>query len=97
MKIPKQIVIGVTTYEIKECDKIPGPGNDSALAFIEYDKGIIWISRGNQNEQIRQLSFLHEIVHGMLAEISEEKLRKDERFVDLLARQLYVLLEKNDL
>lgn len=97
MKIPSKVKIGVMEYEIRECEKIPGPGNDSDLACVEYDKGIIWIAKANQNDQVKQLSFLHEVIHAMLAEIGEEKLRKDERFMDLMARQLYVFLNDNGL
>jgi hypothetical protein len=94
MKIPKSLFIGAVKYEIEICEKIPGP-ESGALAYIEYDKTKIWVARGEASEQISQIALCHEIVHAMLREISGDRLMKDERIVDLLARQLYTLIEKN--
>jgi hypothetical protein len=95
MKIPKSIRIGVMTYEVKVSDAIPGPQNAHNLAFVETDQGRIWLAKGKQTEEVLALSFLHECVHAMLAEIAETKLSENERFVELFSRQLYTFIEKN--
>lgn len=46
-------------------------------------------------EQVEQ-SYLHEVVHFILAAIQEEKLRTDEKFVELFSKALHQVLTTSE-
>jgi hypothetical protein len=48
-------------------------------------------------QQEMEHSFIHETVHVILKEIGEDKLNRDERFVDLFSNVLYQVLKENEL
>ena len=98
MKVPERVKIGIHCYDVEVLENIRGdfsPTISNDLGGISYDGLKIRISAQYPHE-IQIEAFLHEVAHGILSEMEEEKLRRDEKFVSLLGKQLYVFLTEND-
>jgi len=53
-----------------------------------YRKFIIGLKKKDDIDDVK-LTLLHEVVHAVLSDMGEEKLSKDEKFVDLFASMLH--------
>lgn len=90
--IPSKFKIGVSEYDVElvECvDK-----DENLLGQISYNNLKIKIDK-TYPEQTQELTFWHEVAHGIFHEISEDKLRVDERLVDQVGRMIYGILKDN--
>lgn len=77
-------------YEVKEVKH----SLDSVMSCgqINYKDQIILINE-DQKEQFKNLTLIHEIVHGMLVMIGEDELSDNERFVNALAMAINISFE----
>lgn len=66
-------------------------GNKTCYGSIDYDKSIISID-ANVSEYTKNVSLLHEIVHGILDSRGFHEESADEDFVEQVARCLYSTL-----
>ncbi len=91
MKLKKTVEISGVIYKIKFPKKITAvkpskKGHDELLGCINHDKREISIEK-NRND-IPWIMF-HELCHGTLECMDEEKLDNDETFVKAFSRILY--------
>lgn len=89
MKIPSEVLINGVPFTVMVTDKIS--------LGLDYGGEICY---GQQEINIRPMApecqkviFLHECVHGMLDSLGYEK--HDEKLVDGIAHQLYMLIKDN--
>ncbi len=92
-KANKKLKIGYKEYTIvKKQEVIDLP--DECYGRIDYDDEIIEISiKYNQNQQNQ--TFLHELIHGILDKLDMHELRKDEKVVNQLSKELYKVILDN--
>ena len=81
LKIPKKVKIGGLIYKISITDDL-----EDACAEIKSHKRLIQIKKADAD--IMELSFLHEILHGVNNEMPEEH-------VEFLAMALYQIIKDN--
>lgn len=88
MLIPKKFKIFGETYIVKQLVKV-----DKLDSWGEHEPtgNIIKIKKGLNQEQKEQ-TFLHEVMHCMLTNLGYSKLDRDEVFVDRLAKALHQIL-----
>lgn len=81
LKIPNQIQIGGTTFDIEFIDRTGG----NNMGRTNYASTHITIAKNVDmdvaSESSMQGTFFHEIVHAILEELGEYDLSSDERFV----------------
>jgi len=86
MKIPKEVTIGITAYQIQEPDTIKG-----CRGITKYNKRIIKVAKGNAYYHYttgdRSNTFWHELTHAILHDM-DDKLAYDEKFVTAFADRL---------
>ena len=63
------------------------------LGLASYDTQEIWIEPKIRHEQMRQQTFMHELVHWILFTMGEFELQKNEKFVEVFAHFLYQALK----
>lgn len=86
MKIPKQVTIGDTKYEVRRTS------NDLRLGYISYADHVISISRvyfmgGRMSAYEQADTFWHELTHGILHDMGH-RLQNNEQFVTAFAKRL---------
>jgi len=92
-----KINIGSMKYElVKDSSKPEEECSEIALGSANYLDATITVLSGLDKQVVKQ-TLWHEIVHVMLNEIGKDKLNNDEGFVDALAKQIYSVLENNNL
>jgi hypothetical protein len=91
--IPDKVKIGGVIFEVKrDVDRLAmGPDCD---ANILYNKTLIEIG-SDQNEQIKQRNFIHEILHAIFWNLGETKHKNNENLVEKLAGALHQLIVDN--
>ena len=87
MTIPSKIKIGAIVYDIKEVDVEELPLNTSAE--LNTNRNLIRIRKDLPNNQ-KEVTLLHECLHGLNQEISEET-------SEWWAQGIYQILSDNDL
>lgn len=89
MKIPDEIVIGGVTYDVQWEDKpFFNDNGDEMVARILFTEGIIQISSIKMGKQMVDVSFLHEVLHGIfycMGIVGEPKRHLNESFVEQCA------------
>lgn len=88
MQIPKKFSLFGETYKVRQVIKVDREDN---WGEIDRTKNIIRIKKGLNQEQ-REQTFLHEVLHASLDNLGYEKLSDDEVFVDTLAKALHQIL-----
>lgn len=93
MTIPDKVKIGGVVFEVRrDVERLTlGPDFD---ANILYSKALIEIG-ADQNEQIQQRNFMHELVHAIFWNLGETERKDNEELVDKLAGALYQLIVDN--
>lgn len=88
MEIPKKFQIFGETYKVKQLVKV-----DKADSWGEHNASdnVIKLKKSLQQDQKEQ-TYLHEVVHTILTHLSYEKLNNDEKFVDTFAKALHQIL-----
>ncbi len=84
MNIPSKLKIGGTQYTVKVVDVIAE--NAGIAGRIDHDKELIRLSKGKQSYM--EITFLHEIIHAMNNQWSEE-------FVEFMAISLHQVIKDN--
>ena len=98
MKIPNSVRIGTYDYEvqIKEGPIISSDGSRVCYGTISYDAGLIEIDSELQDEQHQKVTFLHEVVHGIVKDKNIDfENQNEEEIVELFAMSLYTLIRDN--
>lgn len=86
MKLPEEVKILGLTYKVQEVDVV---NKEQALwGKIDHQQQIIRIDAEISDERKGQ-TFLHEILHGVLAELGYFQLNKDENAVQSISATLY--------
>jgi hypothetical protein len=91
MTIPDKVKIGGITYTVENNAEFMHIGTAGYTAEIRYSDAVIRIT--NQNEQVQQRDFLHEIIHGIYHDLGYDN--HDEKKIDELAGALYQLIVDN--
>jgi hypothetical protein len=90
VKIPKQITIGSTTYEIRQPKHIKRRG---MMGELNLDKCVVDVATNSNISGIRFKAedrfdtFWHELTHAILYDMGS-KLNEDEKFVTAFANRL---------
>lgn len=91
-----KIKIGCLDYEVKKTNEILVVDNRVCKGRISFEKQIIELSDDEvQSEQGRELTFWHEVVHGIVRERGLEWGANDEFYTEELARGIYALMKDN--
>ncbi len=89
MKIPSKVLINGIPYKVSETNNLQlGLNYGGEIFYNEQEINI----RPSSNE-CKEITFLHECIHGMLHSLGYEK--HDEKMVDGLAHQLFMLIKDN--
>lgn len=96
MKIPEIIRIGSCDYSVEFTSSPIVVDRKECNAAIHYDTHHIEIRNTETDFQSNEISFLHEVVHGIMHERNLE-LPEDERemFVEGMARGLHQIIRDN--
>ena len=91
-KLPQKIKIGFKEYEIVRKEEVFE--DQECYGKIDYNKEKIYIStRFNQNQ--RNATFLHEMIHGIFEKLDMNDLRENEQVVNQIAVELYLIIKEN--
>lgn len=81
IKIPSQIQIGGTTFDIEYVDRTGG----TSMGNTNYTTTKLTIANNVDtsiaSDSSKQATFFHELVHAILGELGEYELNDNERFV----------------
>ena len=94
MKIPKSIRIGGVEYEIRDNQPALNDGLNLLYGEIDYRESVIRISDFCEGHQMKCLTLLHEILHG-IRNHSGMEIENEEAVVEMYAKGLYQLLQDN--
>ena len=86
MRIPKSFMLGGQKITVEEKKIIDGNPDVDGMAIYNQQK--IQLLTGTKGDY-REFVFTHELVHHILNQMGEIKLRKNERFVNLFATFLH--------
>ena len=89
-KIPKSLVLGGQKIKVTRPKEIAGDKYCDGMAT--YQKQLIEVLRGIDGEYA-EFVFIHELVHHILNQMSEERLRGNEKFVNQFATFLHQALK----
>lgn len=95
MKIPESVRIGGVEYEVLENQHFLNDGQNLLLGEIDYHDSIIKLSDMTQGHQMKCITLLHEILHGIRYHAGL-KIEDEESVVDMFARGIYQVLQDND-
>ena len=94
MKIPKSIRIGGVDYTIKDNVPALNDGVDLLYGRIDYRESIIEISDICGGHQMKCITLLHEILHGVCYHAGL-KIENEEEVVEMFAKGIYQVLQDN--
>lgn len=94
MIIPKQVKIGGSIYQVNITKKTILINGRACYARIDYDNHQIDVNKKYGDEQQRQMSFLHEVFHGIVHD-RNIKLKDEEKVVEAFARGLHQIIMDN--
>lgn len=89
--IPKTFQLFGENFKVKQLKKV-----DRKDSWGDYNpaKNIIAVKKGLQQDQ-REQSYFHEIVHCILDNLGHEELHRNEVFVDTFAKALHQILKSS--
>lgn len=93
MNIPKKLKIGGVSYTVKFVDTVT-MGNQVCYGKISYDSSAIELSNKNLGIQCKEMTFLHEILHG-IAYQANLTITDEEQVIDTLAKGLHQVILDN--
>ncbi|MCD5384918.1 MAG: hypothetical protein LRZ94_01210 [Candidatus Pacebacteria bacterium] len=93
MSLPKKIKIGGVDYNVITKEKVQDRGV-ALMGKTSYSTHEISID-GTMPIAVQRLTLMHEVMHGVLHHIAEQKLCEDERFVNALANTWHQVLVDN--
>jgi hypothetical protein len=91
LKIPKEFYIFHEKYKVRQLKKV-----DSADSWGEHDfqTNTIKIKKDLEDNH-KERTYLHEVLHCILEQLAYDKLSKDEKFVDQMATALHQVLKSS--
>ena len=87
------VKVGVKTYRIEKPLEIIQVGGEY-YGVCDSDTSVIKIA-DKFEQQDKNISFLHELLHGICKRFSMRELNKDEQTIDLLATGIYEVIKDN--
>jgi nitrogen fixation/metabolism regulation signal transduction histidine kinase len=94
VNIPESIRIGSCDYKVDFTDKDLVANCKEVYARINYDNHLIEINNKLGDKQHKELSFLHEMFHGIIRNRNLE-IEDEELIVEELARGLHQIIRDN--
>ena len=94
MKIPESIRIGGVEYSVSDVPNL-NDGGKVLYGEILFGKAEIHLNSANQNHEIKCVTLLHEIIHGIADQASLELGNNEERIIDTFAFGIYQVLQDN--
>lgn len=94
MKIPDSIRIGGVEYAVQNSCPSLNDGENLLYGQIDYRESIIRISNLCEGHQLKCITLLHEILHGIRNHAGLD-VENEEAVVDMFARGLYQVLQDN--
>lgn len=94
MIIPKKIRIGSCNYDVKFTNNNLVANGKECYATINYNNHLIEIKNDIGDKQSNEISFLHEVFHGMVHE-RNIALDNEELVVEELARCMHQVIKDN--
>ena len=92
--ITDKVKIGSIVYSIIETDKALLLDHRECCGIIHYEEANIEIQK-NRNEQKKEQTWWHEVIHGITRERGIDFGSNDELFTDELAKALHALMVDN--
>ena len=87
MRIPKSFKLGGITVTVEADNEMIA--RKKVIGEARYNSQMITMDMEGAAREITEQSFLHELVHWIFYIMGEDKLRCNERVVDLFAQFLY--------
>ena len=94
MNIPKKIRIGSCDYDVLLTERDLVANQKESYATIDYSNHEIEINTKLGDSQLNELSFLHEMFHGIIEERSLA-VQDEELIVEGLAKGLHQIIRDN--
>ena len=88
LKIPKEFKIFGRTYIIEQPERVDKDGN---LGECNSHTNIIKVKKGLKQD-LKELTYLHELTHAILDSLEYTELSKDETFVERFSKALHQAL-----
>lgn len=85
-KLPKQFECGGQTIKVYEA---PGLSKGGAHGLTKYDECEVWFDADLKPEDLKGITFYHEIMHIVFATLGKDALRDDEGLVDSCGNLLW--------
>ena len=95
MQIPKQVRIGSIDYDVVDPGEAILFNGQQCYGMIDFVDSQIYLDTTIQGKQKLELTFLHEVVHGMLQSRSLDEAAANETLVDEIAIALHQLIKDN--
>jgi len=95
MNIPKNVRIGSIDYEIRGVDHEMCVDGKSVTGRITYGQSLIEIRTDGFSSQHREVTLLHEIIHGITRERDLDWGDNDELYTEELAKVLHQVIKDN--
>lgn len=97
MNIPKTINIGGINYQVKYVEELHDDRNmlEGLISFVDCTISL----NKSSNEQVQKMTFIHEVLHGIINHMNI-KLKSDdeeEELVEALSKGITQVLSSNDL
>lgn len=86
LKIPKEIQLGGQTIKITVMKDLSRGG---AHGMCRYDDCEIWFDDNIKPEDLKGITYYHELMHFILHTLGKDALRDDEGFVDSVGNLLW--------
>ncbi len=94
MEIPNKVRIGSADYEVKLTKENLVCDGRECVGTIDYGFHIINIQEGIQDKQAPEITFLHELLHGIVRERNLE-IENEELVVEEISRGLHQVIRDN--
>ena len=86
LRIPKQFDLGGYTFNVYQKD---GLSKGGAHGQTHYDLGEIWMDSSLKPEDLKAVTFYHELFHAMFNTLGKEELKNDESLVDSMGNLMW--------
>lgn len=94
MEIPSEVRVGSTDYEVKLTKENLVCDGKECVGTIDYNFHIIKIQEGVQDKQAQEITFLHELLHGIINDRNLE-IENEELVVEEISRGLHQVIRDN--
>lgn len=86
LKLPKQFDLAGQTFKVSVRD---GMTKGGAHGLTHYDMGEIWIDANLKPEDLKAITFYHELFHAMFNTLGKDDLKNDEGLVDAMGNLMW--------